>query len=602
MSEAREPDNDAFSWPVALGRAVIGFAQGVALWRLEAVSGNGNAVWAAAHPTMFSAILVTAAFAPFVPMGGLGRLRPLTLLAWTAVAFAVCAGLGAYDILRGVSDIADVTRYRPDAPVLLATVAFLFIGHHLIVPADAARKLIPPYPDYFDAAWKDAVQLILSGAFVGVFWLALALGAALFHLIGIDQVGRLIAKPWFALPVTGIALAAAVQLTDVRVGLIRGVRTVGLVLLSWLLPVATFIAVTFLAALPFTGLDPLFATKSATPILLAAAAGLIILINAAYQDGAEARVPAFLGWTAIVAAVALLPLAGIAAFALSLRIGQYGFTPERVIATVCVLVAAGYALGYGVAVALSRKAWLKLIERVNIAMAVAILAAILALFTPLADPARISVDSQVARLTGGLIAPDRFDYDFLRFQSGRFGRDALARLAAQRGSARDADIATRAAIAQKRQYPERAATDEGPVRPLEDRLKVYPAGATLPPAFLDLLRTRTLPDLYWCDDAGVPCEADVVDVDGDGTVEVVIFQPFIAPSSAAATPGNLYIYRLDTDGQWTSAARFGGSCEPLVEALRSGRPTIKTGGPEIEAGGRRFDLTSRDTCQSRPAP
>ena len=83
---------------------------------------------------------------------------------------------------------------------------------------------------------------------------------------------------------------------------------------------------------------------------------------------------------------------------------------------------------------------------------------------------------------------------------------------------------------------------------------------------------------------------------------MVIFQPFIAPATAAATPGNLYVYRLDTDGQWTSAARFGGSCEALVEALRTGKPTIKTGGPEIEAGGRRFDLTSRDTCQSRPAP
>lgn len=155
------------------------------------------------------------------------------------------------------------------------------------------------------------------------------------------------------------------------------------------------------------------------------------------------------------------------------RVGQYGFTPERVIATVCVLVAAGYALGHGAAAALSRKTWLKLIERVNIAMAVAILAAILALFTPLADPARISVDSQVARLTGGGIAPDRFDYDFLRFKAGQFGKDALTRLAALRGSARDADIAARAAIAQMRQFPEGTGTEDLPVSPLEDRLKVY---------------------------------------------------------------------------------------------------------------------------------
>ncbi|MBL7372883.1 DUF4153 domain-containing protein, partial [Escherichia coli] len=83
----------------------------------------------------------------------------------------------------------------------------------------------------------------------------------------------------------------AVQLTDVRDGLIRGVRTVALMLLSWLLLVITVLTAGFLAALPFTGLEPLWATRSATAMILAAAAALIILINTAYQDGEADNLP-----------------------------------------------------------------------------------------------------------------------------------------------------------------------------------------------------------------------------------------------------------------------------------------------------------------------
>jgi hypothetical protein len=97
------------------------------------------------------------------------------------------------------------------------------------------------------------VQLALSIGFAGAFWLLLFLGAALFKVIGLTFLGDLIQKTWFAFPLTGLAFATAVQLTDVRDGLIRGVRAVALMLLSWLLLVMTVLAAGFLAALPFTG-------------------------------------------------------------------------------------------------------------------------------------------------------------------------------------------------------------------------------------------------------------------------------------------------------------------------------------------------------------
>jgi hypothetical protein len=208
---------------------------------------------------------------------------------------------------------------------------------------------------------------------------------------------------------------------------VRGARTLGLTLLSWLLPMMALIVIAFLMALLFTGFEPLWNTRNATVILLVAAAALVLLINTAYQDGYSEHPVRILRYAGALAIITLLPLVGIATYALSLRIGQYGWTPERIIALACAVVAACYALGYAVAV-LASHPWLKWLEVTNVFTAFVILGVLLALFSPIADPARISVADQVARLEAGKISLEQFDFAFLRFQSGRFGLDALERL------------------------------------------------------------------------------------------------------------------------------------------------------------------------------
>src|SRR5690606_214172 len=101
----------------------------------------------------------------------------------------------------------------------------------------------------------------------------------------------------------------------------------------------------------------------------------------------------------------------IAFWGLALRIGQHGLTPDRIIAVACALIGAAYAAGYGWA-ALGpfwRKgaAWMQPLERTNIWTAVLEIAVILALFSPLADPARLSVADQMARLERGAVTPDQ---------------------------------------------------------------------------------------------------------------------------------------------------------------------------------------------------
>ena len=540
-------------------RLAIGLLQGLGLYWLQRSADIDLRVWPATEPLLFGPLLLVVAFLPLVLLAGVGRLRPVTLAIWTAVAGLALALLGLHDIAR---QSADTLRNAPflSAPVVLFSAAALFISHHLVVPADVERRRIAGFPTYFDTTWKAGVQLAMSVAFTAAFWILLTLGGALFKVIGLDFLEDLLRETWFAFPLAFLAFATAVHLTDVRDGLIRGVRTVALMLLSWLLLVMTVLAAGFLAALPFTGLEGLWETGNGTSLVLAAAAALIILINTAYQDGRPDNLPpAVLRVAVRIAAVLLTPLVILAGLGLSLRIGQYGLTPDRIIAAACALIGAAYAAGYGWA-ALSpfwRKGdWMRPLERTNIWTALLAVAVILLLFSPALDPARLSVMDQVARLERGAVTPDKFDYRFLRFESGKAGQAALERLARSDNAA----IASGAKAAQK---VENRYDDPGPAEPERPlAIEVWPAGAAPLPAGFAASANRS-GDLDHCQYANF-CLATRRDLNGDGSPEMLI----VGHSEVAVF--------VPEGGAWNLIGHFDQSCRHETqtdprEALRAGR-------------------------------
>lgn len=560
----------------AVTRLAIGLAQGILLFLLHRA--DDTKAWPATQPLLFGPLLVCALMVPLIPLAGLSAMRRAPLIGWSLIATVAAAILAIHAAWTGAApDRIGAGALSP--PVFPAVAALLFIAHHLIQPAEAARKPVAPYADYFDLAWMHGVQLALSLAFTAVFWLLLFLGGALFKLIGIDAIQKLIGEAAFAMPATCVMFAAAVQLTDVRAGLVRGVRTVALTLLAWLLPLMTLIAAGFLASLPFTGLAPLWKTKAATALLLSAAAHLIVLINAAYQDGTEPG-PVVLRWAARIAGALLIPIAVLAGYALHLRIDQYGLTPERVFAAAFVLVAAGYALGYAIA-AVRPGAWLKGLEPTNLAMAMVAVLLLIGLFTPIADPARLSVNSQVKRLETGKVSAAKFDFQFLRFDSGRYGRDALNRLKA----GRNAEVAKRAREAAAMKEKTYAPAQRGPNF---GDMTVYPAGKTLPASFRAQDWTANGSDSA-CTFAGMQCSALVLDVDGDGIDEVLL-----------ASGGSFDIFK-STDHGWRRIAQASSSC-PSVDidaALKAG--TVKMDAPtprrDVLVGDQRLVLSpTGDGC------
>ncbi|MBQ5946547.1 DUF4153 domain-containing protein [Massilia sp. ST3] len=581
---------------IAAWRIGAGLVQGLVLALLY--QAGQDRAWPATQPLLFAPLLLAAALVPIILISGLGQLTRRQLLLWCGAAAALIVLLAVYDAWDQLGAPPPPYldgKWQPSMPsgqLCGFMVAGFFIAHALVLSGAQERRRIASYTTYFELAWKLGVQLAFCGVFVGATWLVLQLGAALFMLVKLDFLQQAIQKAWFAIPVTAFAFSCAMHLTDMRPALVRGIRNLLLVLLSWVLPVLTLLAAGFLCSLPFTGLDALWATKSAGAVLLGAAAAFVILVNAAWQDGgAIAARPVALA--ARVAGLLLVPMVLLAIYALALRVQDHGWTGERVIAAACMLVASCYAGGY--AAASLRRGWLPSLAGVNIGAAFVVLAVLLALFSPLADPGRLSVNDQLARLREGKVTVAAFDFAYLRFHGGRYGREALDRLEAQAAGPDAALLRARIAAVRTMRSAHDALRD--PVS-LAANLRVWPAGAHLPASFLamDWLKAKDLGAMPEClRRPGVRCDAFLVDIDSDGGAEVLLIDERW-PKSA--------LMDETAPGAWRVAAQLAPAplCEPLRQALREGK--VRTLPPllaDLEIAGQRVPL-QRSSSGAAPCP
>ena len=376
-----------------------------------------------------------------------------------------------------------------------------------------------------------------------------------------------------------------------RANLVVGGRTLLLTLLAWLLPVMAALVLTFLLVLPLTGLEALWHTRHATGILLAAITALVVLINAAFQDGApDQRTPLAIRVAEVVASVILLPLAVLAGYGLMLRVGQYGWTPDRILAAACIAVASFHAAGYAFAV-LRAPRTLRPIAATNVGAALLTVGVALALLSPLADPARISVADQLARLRAGKADPERFDYKFLRFDAGRYGKAALEALAANPPGPQPEVVAERARAALAATYSFQLLAKPAPVITAERRLAnitvVFPAGRALPEGFTarnwQEAKEHRRASLPACLTAEAACNAVLVDLDGDGRDEILLFNPGGWRSTA---------FGQQADGAWAVLGPIANaSCRGASDALKAGdfrlvTPALK----QIEVAGQQLSV------------
>ncbi|MFZ4875174.1 DUF4153 domain-containing protein [Janthinobacterium sp. Mn2066] len=552
---------------IAVTRLAMGLLQGLLLyWLYSAVQ---NKAWIATHAYLLAPLILIGVLLPVLLVSSLGHMSARRIVLWMLAAAAVLTVLAAHDVWR---DVRQAAAYAPANPLYMVSsqlfvfcVLGFFIAHALVLSSAHDRRRVARYPTYFEIAWKLAIQLLFSLLFVAVLWLVLWLGGQLFLLIKLDFLRKLLSKAWFVIPVLCFAFSFAIHITDVRPAIVRGIRTLLLVLMSWLLPIAAVLVAGFLLTLPFIGFERLWATRHAASVLLGMAGLLVVLINAAFQNGeVELGVARAIRIGTRLSCLLLPWLVGIAIYALTLRVMSHGWTSERLIAAACMVIASCYALGYAWA-ASKYGDWLHLISHINVASAFVTLLVLFALFTPLADPARLSVASQMARLDSGKVSADKFDVEYLRFEGARYGQAALQQLKTRSTGPDAALLQARAEAVLKRatRYDESGALSNVAIN-----LTVRPATATLPESFLrqDWSQVGPVWRLPAClKRAGQQCDAYLLDFDGDGKQEVLLISNDPRASSV--------LLAEKADGSWYARGQIPPEalrCKPLRERLQAG--------------------------------
>lgn len=337
-----------------------------------------------------------------------------------------------------------------------------------------------PYDRLHSHAWTDAVIGAASLAFVGIAFLLTFLISEMFHLIGIDLIRDLLNDEWFGWMLAGAAFGGAVGLLRERDKLVSTLQRLVMIVLAVLAPVLAAALVIFLLSLAATGLAKLWASGFSTAaLMLAAASFAVLLANAVIGNGTDDRASnPLLRWAAPVLAVAVLPLAGVAYYSMQLRIGQYGWTPERIWGLIATLIALAYGTIGLWAVGKGRRDFDDVLRPLQqkLAIGVALLALFLAL--PILDFGAISTRDQMARLTSGTTKVEQFDWAAMAYDFGPSGRAALKELT--RSPQKERADAAKAALAATNRWD--LTGPKGPVllKPLAERLRVIPAERALP--------------------------------------------------------------------------------------------------------------------------
>ena len=440
MTQAHAPATHA-DWPLRpwLLAALLGIA-GLCVHLFSDWNADNMPPWRAALVAAF-------AFGPLALAFTVDRARWKEPLVFAGLVALVMAGI-AWRVTAAGDRYADESFWLAAGLVAITLALPLFqAGFHRL-------RWRTAYDQTHFHVWTDAISGAGALVFTGVSWLLVVLLAALFSAIDIDIVENVVDEPWFGWTFSGAAFGAALGVLRNQLKVIGTLQSVVMLVFSIIaVPLAAALAI-FLLAVLASGIAVLWnATESPTPLLLSVAVVAFVLVNAVIRNADhEVSGNRALRWASLVLALAILPLALLAAISTGTRIAEYGLSPERLWGIVAVAVAVAYGVAYFAAPIRGRMSgWMERVRSANMHLAVAtcVLAFILAL--PLFDFGAISARNQIARFDAGEVAVDEFDFDALRWDFGDAGREALERLA-KSDDAETAELAADALAQEARTY------------------------------------------------------------------------------------------------------------------------------------------------------
>ena len=455
---------------------------------------------------------------------------------------------------------------------LFFSVVITYIVTVFILSWPTREGAFPRYEDLFRNAW-DTVFIVLLGLLLNaVFWALLLLWGSLFKMLGVVALNNLFSTTGFICVSSMMVFALGLHMgreNDRVIGLLRGIL---LTLCRFLLPFSSMIAIVFICALPFTGLEPIWDTGYSTPIMLCLVAVNLFFLNGVFQDGHQSSgYPLWLVRMVDLCLLCLPVLVMLAGYSSWLRIEQYGLTPSRMLAMLLVLVVFAHSVAAAWAVFASRSNWLGSLRVSNPWIALVCVVVLLAIHTPWFSPLQISAKNQVQRLLSGKTAVDAFDAHTLRYQLGLPGKQAYEALLAQ---VEQGEVLVEPARQVLLKRLKEVNTDQG-ARASKDRFLEW-----IGPAVdgSEQFETRGIPG-HLCLFPG--CAMWAVDLDQDGQNEVLQ-----VPKQKWSGP--LYFFKRDDQGKWQLAGmfEFDGNPLELIELIREGKAkVVKPRYQSLEMGG-----------------
>ena len=513
---------------------LISLLQGLALFLLWRAA--ENQVWPSQTPAVNFPLWTIAVTLPlFLLLGLEDRNERKTAI----VVGSFCALLALLGVYIGWQ-VTPFGEFPPDSIIATYVLPLLlgcFLALLFLRPIVHGRT--PDYAEIFTDSWRNALVAALSWALtLGVFGI-LMLWGELFRVIGIEFFFELFTEDWFLFPVLAVVVGLGIFIFRGLANVIGGITSLLQGLMWLLLPLVLTVTVLFLAALPFTGLEPLWDTGNGTALLMALNLFALFGLNAVYQRGDLEPYPLPLH-RLLCAGIALLPVISLLAlYGLYLRVDQYGWTVARCWALMISLLITLFSLGYAGSVVRFREQWTGKLARVNLPMSILMIALALLLNSPLLDFRKISLASQQNRVDRGEIALEEFDFFDARENMGR-----------------PAYLWMQQIIEQNRESnPELAQLVSEPVRPtftgfpldpanridFRSQVTYRPAPFAIPDALLDAMQTSPVAELLRSDQVD-ELTLFQADLDLDGNPEYILAADYFNTVMAAA-------FRLE-DNTW----------------------------------------------------
>lgn len=298
-----------------------------------------------------------------------------------------------------------------------------------LVKASLEAGAPPPYRDVFFHGIT--LPLIAAGAklFAALALVLLFAWAALLKTMDVAFFNKLFQEPWFIFPFLGAIGGLSIAMMRGQQSVLGALRFILLLFCRIAMPITAGFTITILIVLAVKGTDVVFDLPYPSMWMIGLAFAGMLIFNGVYQNGEGGPPPAWLRLSTLIALIGFPVYAGLAFYAFTLRIDDYGLTPVRIAGLAFNGLAAAYSIvclaGLLTELNWRGQKWMPLVAPLNTLMTMVWIVVLIALATPIFNPWALSARSQYARIAEERVAAEEFDFGYLRFELGAHGEKAL---------------------------------------------------------------------------------------------------------------------------------------------------------------------------------